>query len=154
MYRVVGLDPGIFSHLVALDDARLHHQGIRREVADADNAYPCRISLRDAAAGDPLLLLNFTHLDTRSPYASRTAIYINERAVEAGEFLDEVPPMLKRRLLSVRAYGEEDMMIDADVADGQVAEETIARFFSNQDVRFLQIHFAKRGCFAARVDRA
>lgn len=154
MFKIRGLDPVVFSHLVGLDEADLRQRGIARSIADEKDAYPCRISLRDARLGDPMLLLNFTHLDTNSPYASRTAIYINERAREAGEFVNEVPPTLKRRLLSVRAYGDQDMMIDADVVDGQVAEHTIARFLSNQDVRFLQIHFARRGCFAARVDRA
>jgi Protein of unknown function (DUF1203) len=127
---------------------------VTRTVADEADSYPCRISLQDACRGDSLLLLNFAHLNTTSPYASRTAIYVNERADQAGEFVDTVPPMLKRRLLSVRAYDEADMMIDADVVDGNFAEETIERFLCNRAVRFLQIHFAKRGCFAARVDRA
>jgi Protein of unknown function (DUF1203) len=153
MYRMTGLNPRDFSHLVGLDEVKLREFGATRTVAVEEDGYPCRVSLMDARVGDPLLLLNFTHLHTHSPYASRTAIYINERATYAGEFVDTVPPMLQRRLLSVRAYDGADMMIDADVVDGKIAEETIARFLSNQGVRFLQIHFAKRGCFAARVDR-
>jgi Protein of unknown function (DUF1203) len=44
-------------------------------------------------------------------------------------------------------------MVGADVVDGADAEQVIAAQFANPEARYLHIHFAKYGCFAARVDR-
>ena len=44
-------------------------------------------------------------------------------------------------------------MVDADVVDGQVLAGLIERFFGNPDVAYLHAHYAKRGCYAARIDR-
>ena len=44
-------------------------------------------------------------------------------------------------------------MIDADVVDGAQAEDLIERLFDNPSVAYIQAHYAKRGCFAARIDR-
>jgi hypothetical protein len=67
--------------------------------------------------------------------------------------VDSVPDYLARRPLSVRAYDKEGMMLDADVVDGKALEPAIARFFDNPEVAYLHAHFAKRGCYAARIDR-
>ncbi len=110
------------------------------------------ISLTDAEIGDEVLLINFEHLPTDSPYRSRHAVYIrrNERRFDAN---DDVPAMLRTRLLSVRAFDDAGMMVGADVIDGKEIEGAIATQFGNPDASYLHIHFAKPGCFAARVDR-
>jgi hypothetical protein len=67
--------------------------------------------------------------------------------------VDEVPEVLRSRLLSVRGVDEGGMMIDADVVDGAGVERAIPRFFADERVAYLHVHNAKPGCFAARVDR-
>jgi hypothetical protein len=62
--------------------------------------------------------------------------------------------VLRRRLLSVRAYDAQGMMVEADVVDGQQLEPVIDRMLANPNVDYLHLHNAKPGCFAARVDRA
>ena len=149
-FRITGLPAENFDHLFALNDAELGERGAVR--TQAPGAVPCRISLTDADIGDEVLLINFEHLPTDSPYRSRHAIYIrhNEHRFEAK---DEVPSMLRTRLLSVRAFDAAGMMVDADVIDGKEIEHAIAAQFENSQTRYLHIHFAKPGCFAARVDR-
>jgi hypothetical protein len=44
-------------------------------------------------------------------------------------------------------------MIDADVVDGECAQELIGRLFENPRVAYIHAHYAKRGCYAARIDR-
>jgi hypothetical protein len=44
--------------------------------------------------------------------------------------------------------------VDADVVDGAEAEPLIERYLARGDVAYLHIHYARRGCFACRVDRA
>lgn len=58
------------------------------------------------------------------------------------------------RLLSVRAYDREGMMVDADIAEGRQAETLFSRMLAQADVAYLHVHNAKRGCYAARVERA
>ena len=45
-------------------------------------------------------------------------------------------------------------MVDADVVDGAAAEPLIQRYLARADVAYLHIHFARRGCYACRADRA
>ena len=66
----------------------------------------------------------------------------------------EVPEVMRSRLLSVRAYDEAGMMLDADVVDGREVEPLIARLFGNPAVAYLHAHNARRGCYSGRIDRA
>lgn len=152
-FRITGLDPRQFRHVVGASDAALAALGARRYTADSEDTYPCRISLADAKVGDTLILLNYEHLAGPSPYGGSGAIFINESAAEAAEWIDAVPPKMVRRLLSIRAYDAAAMMIDADVVEGTAARETILRMFENEAVAFLHVHNARRGCFAGRVER-
>lgn len=68
--------------------------------------------------------------------------------------MNEVPPVLRTRLLSVRAFNKAGMLQDADVVDGSAVESVIERLLARNAVEYLHIHNAKPGCFAARVDRA
>ena len=151
-FRIRGLAAEPFEHYFTMDDADLAQAGAVRRVADAKPGFPCRISLTDADVGEEVLLINFEHLPTDSPYRSRHAIYIR-RNEEHFDAVDDVPIMLRTRLLSVRAFDDSGMMRAADVIEGAEIERVIAAQFADPDTRYLHIHFAKPGCFAARVDR-
>jgi hypothetical protein len=45
------------------------------------------------------------------------------------------------------------MMVDADLAEGSVAQPVIKRFLANADVSYLHVHTGKRGCYLARIER-
>ncbi len=45
------------------------------------------------------------------------------------------------------------MMIEGDVVEGEDLEQVIESMLTDASTRYLHIHFAKRGCYAARVDR-
>lgn len=152
-FRITGLDPAPFAHLRHLSDQALAAQHASRHVADAPHAFPCRISLTDAEPGETLILLNHEHLPVDSPYRSRHAIYVNERSRSQAVFESRVPDQLQRRLLSVRGFDAAHMMLDAEVVDGTALEREIARQFANARIAFLHVHVARRGCYAARVDR-
>jgi hypothetical protein len=55
--------------------------------------------------------------------------------------------------LSIRAFSADGMMVDADVVDGNDCESLIRKLLTIQSVDYLHIHNAKRGCYAARVDK-
>lgn len=68
--------------------------------------------------------------------------------------IGEVPPYVTRRLISVRAYDIDHMMIDAGVCDGTLVGQEISRRFDNEHVAYIHLHNAKRGCYSCRADRA
>jgi hypothetical protein len=153
-FRISGLPAAQFTSLFGLSDSILADRGVVRRIADRRPGYPCRVSLRDADVGEPVLLLNYEHLPVNSPYRSRHAIYVREYALEAKPSLNEIPAVLQTRLLSVRAFDDDGMMLDADVVEGPILASIIDCYFANRRISYLHIHNAKPGCFAARVDRA
>jgi Protein of unknown function (DUF1203) len=56
-------------------------------------------------------------------------------------------------LSAAGAFDSNHWMLDADVCAGQVLDVLIQKFLSNPAVDYLQAHFAKPGCYAARIDR-
>ena len=111
------------------------------------------MTLEDAPIGEPVLLVHHVHQDAHTPYRASHAIFVRERALSTAFFIDDVPEALRRRQLSVRAFDANDMMIDADLAQGTELEPVIDRLFANPETSYLHAHFAKRGCYAARIDR-
>ena len=156
-YRIVGLDPAPFRPLFQLSDDQLKARNIERSFAESSSGTPCRVSLEDAKQGDEVLLLSFAHLDADSPYAASGPIFVRRRAAEQSEvvsIVDRVPEVLGKRLLSVRAYDSTAYVIDAEVCEGARLDALIRDFFDNPETAYLHVHIARRGCFAARVERA
>jgi len=142
-----------FAPLFALDDAALAERGAMRVVADARFAFPCRVTLDDAEPGERLILLNYEHQAADTPFRSTYAIYVREAAAGATATADALPPALRRRLLSLRGFDAAGMLRDADVVEGAVAEPVIERMLADPAIAYLHAHYAKPGCYAARIDR-
>ena len=153
-FRITGLPAEHFAHLFALSDAELATQGAVRRTADArDPGYPCRISLTDSQPGDELLLVNYEHHAVDSPYRMRFAVYVR-RGEETYDRVNEVPQQLRLRMLAVRSFDADGMMVDRDLVDGRQLEDAIERLLADQRAAYLHVHYAAPGCYAARVDRA
>ncbi len=153
-FRITGLDPALFRHLFGAADPVLAAHGVRRMVADSKPGFPDRIALRDAEPGETLLLLNFTHQDADTPYRASHAIFVNESATEAYDRIDEIPEPLRLRPISLRAFNRGHDMCDADLVDGTKLEAAIETMLADPAVAYLHAHYAKRGCYAARIERA
>ncbi|GLQ99041.1 DUF1203 domain-containing protein [Dyella mobilis] len=152
-FRISGLSPEPFRHLFGLADEALKAHGAIRYVVDKSPGYPERIELRDASVDDTVLLVNYAHLPVNNPYNSRYAIYIREGAQEACSVVDEVPDVLRRRIIALRAFDKDNMLIHADLATGDEIEVLVERLFSDQRAVYLHAHNAKYGCYLARIDR-
>lgn len=151
-YRIAGLDPNAFAPLFALSDDQLAAHNARRVVAQADRGFPCRISLRDAAAGEELILLHHTSHDVSTPYRSSYAIFVG-KDVETAEFIDSLPPVFEGRPIAMRGFDSAGMLRDARLALPGEAEDRILGLFANPDIAYIDAHNAAHGCFAARVER-
>ncbi len=152
-FRVLGLSPDPFRSLFAMSDERLHALGTRRVIAD-NPRMPCRVSMEHARLGEELLLVNFEHQPANTPYRATHAIDVRKAADRAYDAVDVVPEVLRSRLLAIRAFDAEHMMIDAEICDGTQAADLFERFLSNRQTSYLHVHNAKRGCYAARVERS
>ena len=153
-FRIVGLPAEPFAALFQLDDAALAARGARRVIATGNPGYPCRVSIEDAAVGEECLLLPFEHMAVDSPYRASGPIYVRCGAVSRTLAVDEVPDYVRRRLISLRGYDAENMMIDADVVAGDDVAARIAQSFANPAVRDIHLHNARPGCYSCRVERA
>jgi hypothetical protein len=153
-FRILGLSPVPFRHLYRRPDAELAAFGAVRCTADSKPGYPDRIELRDADPGETLLLVNWTHQPAPTPYRASHAIFVREGAEHAYDRVDEVPDVFRPRPISLRAFDASDMMLDAELVDGRALEAAIAPLLGNRSVAYLHAHYAKRGCYAARIERA
>jgi hypothetical protein len=152
-FQLVGLPLEPFSPLFALSDAELLARNVRRVFATTKPGYPCRVSLADAEIGDELLLLAFEHQPASSPYKSSGPIFVRKAAVQAHVEPGVVPDYVRTRLISVRAYDTQHLMSDALVCAGSAAAAAIQKMFSRDDVAYIHLHNANRGCFSCAVNR-
>ncbi|MDH3673576.1 MAG: DUF1203 domain-containing protein, partial [Gammaproteobacteria bacterium] len=81
------------------------------------------------------------------------ALFVREGATTCPPITNRIPEQLMIRLLSIRAFDVDGMMVDADVVHGEEAEPVIRGLLDDTRVEYLHIHNAKPGCYAARVDR-
>ena len=152
-FLIAGLDPELFRDLKTLDDAALAERGVQRVRVEERPAAPCRISLDDAEIGESVLLLGYDHQPADTPYRQQGPIFVRETS-RRFEGVDVVPPALARRTLSLRGFDAAHMMIEADLVEGADAAMLVERFFANPDVAYIHAHYARRGCFAATIERA
>ncbi len=150
-FRILGLPAEKFTDLFNLSDVDLAARGgVRRTV---DGKYPCRVSLTDSQPGEELLLINYEHHAVESPYRMRFAIFVRE-GDQTFDKVNEIPEQLRNRVLAVRSFDADAMMVDNRLVDGNEIEPVLEKMLAPSNVDYLHIHFAAAGCYAARVQRA
>lgn len=149
-YVITGLDAAAFIPLFACSDEGLSARSIVRRTVDTFPGYPCRISLQDAPIGERVLLLNYEHLSVASPYRASHAIYVREHVATA-HHRNEVPEVMQRRVVSLRAFDADGMLVDADLATGHEIDANLRRLLALERVVHVDLHYAKPGCFAGRA---
>jgi hypothetical protein len=150
-FRIKGLSTDPFQDLFALSDAELKARNVLRRTAA--HPAPCRVSLTDAALGDEILLVNYTHHPVDNPYHSHYAIWVR-RGEQTFDAVDQVPDQLRRRILALRTWDADDLMVGFEVVDGREIEGAIVRLFADPRAAYMHAHFAGPGCYAARIERA
>lgn len=153
-FRFRALPSEAFAPLFDRSDDELAAIGARRMTVDHQPGFPCRVSLVDAAIGETVLLLPFTHHDVASPYRASGPIFVRQGAASACPEIGEIPAVLRTRRLSVRGYDEDGMMIAAECVDGDSLALTLSTLFAEPTLRYAHVHNAGPGCFACAVERA
>ncbi|MGI9548196.1 MAG: DUF1203 domain-containing protein [Flavobacteriaceae bacterium] len=152
-FIIKAIDPRIQREWFTMKDSELEVIGIRRSIVDEFPGYPCRISLEDAKPGEEVLLFTFEHHSVSTPYRSAGPIFIRKDALKAELAINEIPKMLRHRLLSLRAYNKEGMMVDARTQQGRMLREEIKDVFSLREVSYIHLHNAGPGCYNCTVER-
>lgn len=152
-FRISGLSAAPFTHLYGLSDVELEKLGVVRHEVKESTGFPDRIEMRDALPGETVLLLNHVCQPEETPYKASHAIFVREWAQEAYGRIDEIPPAMKSRLLSLRGFDSHHMMVEADVVEGKFVAELIERLFSNPYIAYIHAHNARQGRFFGRIDR-
>jgi len=153
-YRIAGLEPSTFVHLIGRSDEELAALGAVRVIADADRGFPCRVSLEDARAGEALILFHHVSHNVATPYRSAYAIYVRESVEAPAVYEDRTPPVFEGRPLGLRAFGADGMLKNASLALPGEADEKIRLLLSDPEVAYIDAHNAAHGCFAARIERS
>lgn len=152
-FLITGLPVEGFVEYFAMADAELSARGARRYIADAKPGFPCRVSLVDADPGEEVILLPFPHHAVSTPYQSSGPIFVRAKAQQAKLGVNELPEVVKHRLMSVRAYDVDGWMLESDVVEGRDLARRIEMFFAKDRIRYLHLHNARPGCYSCRADR-
>jgi hypothetical protein len=152
-FVIQGLDPHLFGSLSSQKQAIFNGAPVECHEVTESPGFPCRITLSDAEVGHTVLLVSYAHPQANSPYAQSGPIFVTEWAVERACYVDEIPPALARRTLSLRGYDVDGSMVDAMIVEGVVAKEVIEALFEDHAIVRIDAHNAGRGCFAAHIMR-
>lgn len=152
-FRITGLSLEPFRYLFDIPDHELSKYRARRIIADADRGYPDRIEMCEAKIGERVLLLNHVCQPADTPYYATHAIYIRESAVKTYDRINEVPSVMRTRLLSLRSFDSTGAIVDSEVVQGTAIEPAIVRLFSHQRAATIYAHNAGHGCYSGRIDK-
>ncbi|WP_299443309.1 DUF1203 domain-containing protein [uncultured Aquimarina sp.] len=152
-FQIKAINQNLISPLFELSDSELAKQNALRILVDQKPGFPCRVSLEDANIGEEVLLFSYQHHDAASPYKASGPIFARKNAKTSIMKTNEIPTMLTDRLLSVRGYDNDSMMIDAKTIHGLTLFDTIQVLFNNSKIKYLHIHNANPGCYNCQVDR-
>ncbi|MFK7774174.1 MAG: DUF1203 domain-containing protein [Saprospiraceae bacterium] len=152
-FQIKAIEDVSLNHFFDLSEEELKDINAVKMIVNEKPGFPCRVSLEDANIGEEVILFPFAHHKVNSPYQSSGPIFIRKNARIAQLEINEIPIMLKHRLLSLRIYDGEGMMIDGLTVEGKTLGKEIENVFENESAKYIQIHNASPGCYNCQVDR-
>jgi hypothetical protein len=105
-------------------------------VVDENPGFPDRIEMRDLNVGKIALLINYQHQPAANPYQSAHAIFVREGAQIPYDRVDEIPDVMARRMISLRAFDQDHMMVEADLVDGKDLAAAIRGYFDDPQITY------------------
>ncbi len=120
----------------------------------ADHPSPCRVCLRDAVAGEAVLLGSYHLPRPRGIYWTPSPVFMHAAPCVPFTAADTVPGIVRTRLVSVRAYDAEDQCLYdlGHAGDGDGIDAPLARALADPRTAFVNIHTAKPGCLLCLVE--
>jgi hypothetical protein len=113
-----------------------------------DGGAPLRCCLREARAGDRLLLIAYTPPGSAGAYAERGPVFIHAERCGGYPTSDQYPPELAARQQVVRAYDQQGRIADGVLAaDGKQAAVIIAELLARPEVELVHLRNVGYGCY-------
>jgi len=120
-----------------------------------DGGAPLRCCLREARAGERLLLIAYTPPGTAGAYAERGPVFIHAERCDGYATSHQYPPGLIDRPQVVRAYDRQGRIADGVlVADGHQAQGVIAGLLARPEVALVHLRNVGYGCYNFAVGRS
>ncbi|MFC4721706.1 DUF1203 domain-containing protein [Geojedonia litorea] len=142
-----------FVQLFEKSDMELGSLGAKRMFVDEKPGYPCRVSLEDAEIGEEVILVSYEFHKANSPYKAVGPIFVRKGLETKVLRYNEIPTMLKHRLLSFRGYNKDGIMKVAKTENGIDSQTIIEQIFDNPLIEYIHIHNASPGCYNCEVRR-
>lgn len=120
----------------------------------AGGGEPLRCCLRDAAAGEAILLFNYEPPLPDSPYREKGAVFTHALTCEGPSSVTTYPPEWVGRPQALRAYDARGWIHPSTrVHDGTDPEAAIAEVLANPEVVEVHSRNLAYGCYMFRVTR-
>jgi hypothetical protein len=123
-------------------------------IATASGGEPMRDQLRRAEPGERLILCSYQAVPLPSLFAEIGPIYVSAEAPAPSPFVGTLPPGYFNRTFALRAYDDQDRIVQSTLVEPDAAAEKFREFLAAPGVAYLHARFGGHGCFAARIDRA
>ncbi|NML71450.1 DUF1203 domain-containing protein [Chryseobacterium sp. RP-3-3] len=142
-----------FEYLNNLSETELSENNVKKMRVDKFPGFPCRSTLEDAKIGEMIFLLNYDFHNVNSPYRANGPIFVRANQLTKTYENNEIPIMFNHRLISIRGYSKDAMMIFADVSEGEFLKKKLSQILENPKIEYIHLHNAKPGCFNCVVKR-
>lgn len=152
-FIIKGLGPEKYTDLFDMSQEELKQRNIHSVVVDSFPGYPCRASLEDVPLGEEVFLFTFEHHAANSPYRASGPVFVRKNTTTVNLGPNEIPKMLEHRLLSLRTYNSDGMMLEARTAEGPELRNSISQIFDNPKASYIHVHNAGAGCYNCEVHR-
>lgn len=119
----------------------------------AEGGEPLRCCLRNADAGEALILFGYEPPIGHSPYREIGPVFAHAEPCAGPGTKTGYPPAWRERRQVLRAYDGRGYIVDAVVHDGSDPEREIARLFADPAVVQLHSRNVAYGCFMFAVTR-
>jgi hypothetical protein len=115
---------------------------------------PCRVCLRIPTEPEDLILISYRPLPDTNPYAEVGPIFIHAGRCDPYSQHDTFPADFASRRLILRAYGHEDQIVSALVAEPGEASQRAAELLSDPAVAEVHVRHESYTCFDFKIVRA
>ena len=120
----------------------------------ADGGEPLRCCLREATAGEDLLLIGYRPSPLGGPYAEIGPVFVHADRCAGYAEPDAYPKGFRDRTLVFRSYGPDGRIVAGEVVAGANAEPAIERLLSRPDVARIDGRSVTYGCYLFRIEAA
>ena len=135
------------------------NQPVRRFFS-VEGGEPCRDVLRRARPGEEVILASFCPFTRPGPFKEFGPIYVLANPSTEPVVRDALPlpkghpEDYLRGQFVLRAYNQNEDIIDGALVAAEDAEAKLAHFLQTPEVAFVQARFPVYGCFSCRIERA